>query len=326
MSAPAGLAVDAKGNLYIADSGNFRVRVVNPAGVISTVAGNGISAGGGDGAPATIAPLTVAGGLAVDAAGNLYIGTTAKVRKVDASTGIISTIAGTGTSGFSGDGGPASLAAVNNVTYIALDAGGNIYFTDASNQRIRRLSTDQIVPGSVLNGAIPARCLRVKSSPSTAQPSEPGDSALHAGQPPQRDCPLRGGWPGHHAIANRGDDNNTNTLPVPVAATAPGVFTQDQSGKGPAMVLNADGTLNSQANPAAVGSMVTISAAGEGQTNPIGIDGLIASDTPPVPVAPVSVQIGGMDAPVMSAGGVSGQPDVTVSVQAPTSSAARSTM
>jgi uncharacterized protein (TIGR03437 family) len=99
------------------------------------------------------------------------------------------------------------------------------------------------------------------------------------------------------------------TMAMPVTDVVPGIFTQDQSGSGAAMILNADGTTNSVAHPAAIGSVVTIAATGEGQTNPPGIDGQLASDTPPVPLQSISVQIGDVvDAEVMYAGGTPGLP------------------
>src|ERR1035438_3946223 len=134
---PFQLALDTADDLYIADWGNSRVRKITPAGTITTVAGGGNGALG-DGGPATAA--TVGGnlcGVAVDATGNLYITSNARIRKVDAATGIISTIAGDGTDGFSGDGGLATLAEVNGPQSIAVDASGNVYFADENNLRVR---------------------------------------------------------------------------------------------------------------------------------------------------------------------------------------------
>jgi uncharacterized protein (TIGR03437 family) len=100
----------------------------------------------------------------------------------------------------------------------------------------------------------------------------------------------------------------TNTVTVPVTATAPGIFTQDSSGHGAGLILNADSSPNSSQNPAARGTTITIAATGEGQTTPPGVDGQVGGATPPVPNQQVSVQIGGLDAPLVSAGGTPNQP------------------
>ena len=136
-----GMATDAAGNLYVADSGNCRVRKVSPSGVITTVAGTGKCLYGGDGGPATsaqLAPIAVA----VDASGSLYIADMLnfRIRKVDTG-GRITTIAGTGTAGYTGDGGPATSAQIHMLTGIAVDGAGNVYFTDWWNNRIRKVST-----------------------------------------------------------------------------------------------------------------------------------------------------------------------------------------
>jgi sugar lactone lactonase YvrE len=118
---PYGVAVDGGGNLYIADYGNQCIRKVNGAGNIATVAGNGIASYGGDGGPATSAELNYPTGVAVDSAGNLYIAdyVNNRVRKVD-SFGTITTFAGNGKAGFSGDGGPATGAELYNPTSVAV--------------------------------------------------------------------------------------------------------------------------------------------------------------------------------------------------------------
>src|SRR6185369_10886691 len=111
MNSPQGVAIDAAGNLYVADTGNNVVRRVTPAGVITTVAGNGTPGSNGDGSAATSAQLNAPDGLALDSAGNLYIADSlnAKVRRVS-TAGTISTVAGNGTPGFGGDGGAATSA------------------------------------------------------------------------------------------------------------------------------------------------------------------------------------------------------------------------
>lgn len=142
---PNGIAVDKDGNVFIADSQGGRIRKVNPAGIISTVAGNGSLTPSGDGGPATQAgigsPLTVA----VDNLGNLYLTeqTTFRVRKVDAA-GTITTVAGNGI-GFSGDGGPALQAKFGDLRGLAADQAGNLYIADYGNNRVRKVDPAGIV-------------------------------------------------------------------------------------------------------------------------------------------------------------------------------------
>ena len=142
---PLGVALDGAGNLYIAESGNNRVRKVDTAGVISTVAGDGTYGFGGDGGAATAAQLQDPYDVVLDGAGNLYIADRSdrRIRKVD-TAGVISTVAGDGTSGFSGDGGAAMAAQLSSPSGVALDGAGNLYIGDQDNQRIRKIAT---VPG-----------------------------------------------------------------------------------------------------------------------------------------------------------------------------------
>ncbi len=152
---PAGVAVDAANNLYIADSGNNRVRKVTPAGNITTVAGNGLPGFSGDGGPAARASLTYPSGLAADAAGNLYIADTYNylIRKVD-TAGTITTVAGNGIIGFSGDGGPATSARLAYPSGVAVDASGNLYIADTYNYRIRKVDTAGTITTVAGNGII----------------------------------------------------------------------------------------------------------------------------------------------------------------------------
>ena len=141
---PSGIAVDASGNLFIADTSNHRIRRVDAAtGLISTVAGEGTASFSGDGGPATSASLYFPHGIVVDALGSLFIGDTSnhRIRRVDAVTGLISTVGGEGTASFSGDGGPATNASLHFPSGIAVDGSGNLFIADKSNHRIRRVDT-----------------------------------------------------------------------------------------------------------------------------------------------------------------------------------------
>lgn len=143
LNEPSGIAVDASGNLYIADEGNHRIRKVTTGGIITTVAGNGTAGFGGDNGAATSANLANPKGVAVDGQGTLYIADygNQRIRKVTTG-GTISTVAGTGSAGFGGDGGPAASASLNNPTGVAVDAYGYVFIADQNNQRIRQIATD----------------------------------------------------------------------------------------------------------------------------------------------------------------------------------------
>jgi len=144
LNQPQGIALDAAGNLYIADEGNNRIRKVTPAGIISTVAGNGGTQNNGDGGPATSASVLFPRDVAVDAAGNLYIASAAdRIRRV-ATNGIITTIAGAG-NGYAGDGGPATNALLRLPVAVLPDNAGNLYISDSNNGRIRRIGPDGVI-------------------------------------------------------------------------------------------------------------------------------------------------------------------------------------
>ncbi len=131
--------LDGSGNIYVCDYGNRRVRKINTSGTISTIAGTGSYGYSGDGGPATAAQITNPLCLALDAGGNLLIGFMEAIRKIDAS-GVISTYAGNGSYGYSGDGGDATAASLSSVRSIVIDAGGNIIFSDQGNNCIRKIT------------------------------------------------------------------------------------------------------------------------------------------------------------------------------------------
>jgi hypothetical protein len=151
---PEGLALDASGNLFIADNANNRIRQVGTNGIITTVAGNGTKGYSGDGRPATNAQLSGPVGVAVDVFGNLFIADTGNqvIRKVGAN-GIITTVAGNGQAGYSGDGGSATGAEFTNPVDVAVDASGNLFIADYGNNRIREVENNGIITTVAGNGA-----------------------------------------------------------------------------------------------------------------------------------------------------------------------------
>ena len=157
MDWPGALAVDAGGNLYFAEVHGNRVGRIGADGRILTVAGIGFPGYNGDNIPATLAELKSPTGIALDAAGNLFIADRGnhRIRKV-APDGRISTAAGIGQAGFSGDGGPASAAALNTPMDVKVDGIGNIYIADAGNHRVRRVSTDGTI-STIAGDGFPGR-------------------------------------------------------------------------------------------------------------------------------------------------------------------------
>ena len=153
MNGTVGVAVDGAGNLFIADYYNQRIRKVDTSGIITTVAGNGSSGFSGDGGAATNASLDGPYGVAVDSAGDLFIADAgdSRIRKVDAS-GIITTVAGNGSAGFSGDGGAATNASLNGPYGVAVDGAGNLFIADTSDYRIRKVDTSGIIRTVAGNG------------------------------------------------------------------------------------------------------------------------------------------------------------------------------
>ncbi len=143
---PWGITLDALGNIYFSDIGNQRIRKIDTSGIITTVAGNGIAGYNGDGIAAISASLNFPRGVLVDSAGNLYIADTFnnRVRKVTPS-GTISTIAGTGISGYTGDGGPATAATLFIPQAVAINSSGKVFVADNGNGVIREVDTGGVI-------------------------------------------------------------------------------------------------------------------------------------------------------------------------------------
>lgn len=147
LGVPSELSMDASGNLYLANEWDFEVVKITPSGQVSKVAGNGDRGDdngtfSGDGGPALQAGFSQIRDVVVDANGNLYISDNGnrRIRKVDATTGNVTTIAGNGTEGNSGDGGPATSAQIGSVSSIALDSNGNLYIADESHSVVRKVN------------------------------------------------------------------------------------------------------------------------------------------------------------------------------------------
>jgi len=154
LNAVHGVAVDRKGNIYLADYGNNRIRKINDTGMISTIAGNGTAGFSGDSGMATAAEISSPIGIAVDSLGNIYIADygNERIRKIN-DTGMISTIAGNGNTGYTGDGGPATSAEMFGPITFALDDSGNIYFSDVENNAVRKIDRTGIISTIAGNGS-----------------------------------------------------------------------------------------------------------------------------------------------------------------------------
>jgi uncharacterized protein (TIGR03437 family) len=333
------VAVDASGNIYIADGPDNKILSIDPTGRAYVIAGTGTSGFAGDGGPALNAQFNSPGGIAADAHGNFYIADTGNNRiRVIGSDGNVRTIAGTGAADFDGDGGPALSAVLNGPTGLLVDASGNIWIADTGNNRIRELSpgsastsvaSQQVVPlalvnaASMLTGSIaPEEIVTIfglnigpvtpTSSPSGVIPTELGQTqVLFDGQPAPlfyvQDSEIMAQVP--YEIAGKStvdievmyQGQSCGTVTETVAASAPGIFTVS-AGTGLASAGNQDGTLNSTFDLAPRGSIIALYATGEGTTNPASVDGQPAVAPYPQPVLPVTVIIGGSLAKIVFAG------------------------
>ncbi len=269
---PSGLAVDGSGNVYIADTNNFRVRQISPSGIITSIAGNGLKGSSGDGGPAIKAQLTGPLGLKLDSSGNLFIADGASVRMVSPS-GVITTVAGTGVLGFSGDGGPATSAALG-AWGLAFGGTGNLYIADPWDNNVRLLTSGSspvlanvVNAASNLAGSISAGELVVVEGyglgPEQLTQAVPGNDGAYAAQLAGTTL-LVNGIParliyssatqvaaivpdsvsaGTARLAVTYQGQSSASRPVPIASSIPGIFTVDSSGQGHALTTDQDGFL-----------------------------------------------------------------------------------
>ncbi len=337
LNLPQSVAVDARGMLYIADSGNNRVRRVTADGTISTIAGNGQVGYSGDGGQAANAQLGNPSGVAVDVAGSVFVsdgGT--RVRRI-LPGGVIDTIAGSGTRGYTGDGGPAENAQLNQPTALALDTAGNVYVVDTGNNAVRRLqpAASNVAVAAVVNGAsnqqgpiAPGEVIVLYGSnlgPASLVQTGLGDDGQFPTTLAGTSVTINGtpatmvytsanqvsavvpfdllGSAAQVVVTYQGQTSAPVTAGV--MPVAPAIFTSNGSGSGQAAAVNfTDNALNGPDHPAKAGDYVIVYMTGAGQTNPPS-QSAVPAETARV-VAPVSVTVGGKPTSQTYAGSVPG--------------------
>jgi uncharacterized protein (TIGR03437 family) len=339
MNNPTALATDAAGNLYVTDQFNQRIRRIDGSGTIQTIAGNGNPAFSGDGGPATSAALNYPGGIVVDAGGSLYIvdSVNQRVRKV--SGGTISTIAGTGAAGYSGDGGPALQAQVNAPFAITIDATGNLYIGDTTNNRVRKIAglsaqagpsltaagitnaasfQTGIAPGGIVTifgSNLGAAAGQVLTAPGTSWPSQLGGVSVSMDGAPapvyrilnlngQEQLSVQAPWSlsgKNSTVVSVSTAAGTSQVTVPVLGAQPGIFLLDGASSG--ATHGADGTVAGPANPASRAEALVLYLTGLGPVSNTPGSGEAASlTTLSTTVIQPKVTIGGFDAPVIFSG------------------------
>ncbi|HYA18038.1 MAG TPA: IPT/TIG domain-containing protein [Bryobacteraceae bacterium] len=330
LNGPREVAVDQAGNLFIADAGNGRIRKVSTSGIITTVAGGGSDTG--DGVQALSAAIG-AEGVAVDGENNLFLSSVVTVRKIS-SNGFISTIAGNGTSGYSGDGGLATSAELSSTGVIALDASGDVYFVDGGGTLIRELTptTDAAVIAAIVDAATeatgpvsPGKIVVIYGSGmgpaqlATASPlngvfdAEVGGTAVYFNGIPApilyssatqiaAIAPYEIAGSATAQVTVSYQNAVSPAFAVAVAASAPSFFSLNGTGAGPIAAVNADGSLNDAAHPVKTGGLVSLYANGTGATSPASADGQLAMAPYAQTALPVEVTVGGVAAGVVYAG------------------------
>jgi len=325
---PDAIAVDASGNLYIADTDDTRIVEFSPAtGTVNVLAGNGELGFSGDGGPAGQAELFNPFGVAIDAAGNVYVADTLNSRVRVITNGVINTIAGTGYLGYTGDGGPATSATLYFPHAVTTDSSGNVYVADTFNQVVRVLQpvapavpshavtnaasyAPQISPGALATvfGTNFAATLETASE-TPLQTTLGGISVAVNG----RLAPILAVTPtqvnfqvpwetavGTANIAVTVNGRTSNAVNVPVMAAAPGLFS---AGNGRALVQNSDYSLNQPGNPTMAGGTVIAYLTGSGPVSPQVTDGAATGYDPKVQaMSSTSATIGTYAAQVSFAG------------------------
>jgi uncharacterized protein (TIGR03437 family) len=315
--------------------------------MITTVAGNGMAATAGDGGQATSASLALPTAVAVDTQGDLLITDASAnlVRFVNAA-GVISTVAGAGTAGYGGDNGPALNAQFNGLTAISSDTSGNLYLADRVNNVIRLLQPvssspavgaatnaasglrGAIAPGETLtiygNGLGPAKLALYQPDGSGVIPMQTGGTTVYVNGVL---APVLYAWanqvaiqvpyeitPGRGAITVQYAGQVSLQLPATIASSSPGVFTLNESGRGQAVAINEDGSLNTAASPGSQGHLISLYATGYGQVTPVVHDGAPNRAGSAIPLQRVTATVNGQPAAVEYAGGDTGLPAGTIRV------------
>ncbi len=368
---PAGIALDKSGNLYEVEYGSSTVRKIDTTGKISTIAGTGAWGFSGDGGSATKAALAQPVSVAVDAAGDVFVGDTGNLNireitpdgnihtvasnvspdclAVDSSgnlyfvdgvspvvqevlpSGSVITIAGNGTAGFGGDGTQATLGNLDHPTGIAIGPNGTIYVADTNNEAIRVLTPVPFSVGALANAASEAGGAIAPGEVVTVFGSGIGPAMLTSGSVSNGSfgnqvggaqvffnaipAPLlytssglaaavvpfgvAGGTSVNIVVGYQG--NYSATTVVPLASTAPGIFTSNQTGAGQAAAVNQSGALNSASNPAKIGGYISLYITGTGAYASPAQDGQVQTSAVPTQL-PVTATIGGQAAVVSYAG------------------------